>query len=675
MDKILLPISCKNYHINFNLNLKFPIVLTKLVNPTPVSPIIYGGLKIYRIPSPDEEKERGGGTFPLVKSYSFSQFSQTFPIKRITVKNFIANLPLIVSIFESIIFNNENPWVKFLPTPEHPEQPGNFMNLKTKEVSQRCPENIYPWVEYLETGGGGRHYYVSSLTGESSWTLPEVYEGDGEPYINTVLKEIIVCLKDIIENPQQTRMLIDESEKVYHEKKDKERKDKLMNKKITSVFVIDGHSFCSIEKIPIEDPNMCVMTLSKLGDLLVTSVSNIKLLSDINQIVKSQHSDIGSYVELAKRYRETKLLARPAKDEKQSIRVRCSKSTVSNQTFYGGTKTKTFEEGIFMFDAAQHLDISKTILTPSDMKNIYPETTEFQKKIIEFESHQPNITSIPLDVYKKHFESDEQFDLEFKNLQRQRRLFCTSLDYSKDTEEFDRDALMYRGIDVETLQHYYDFIVEWEKENKMFANEYFEETQDGLETFMDKFGISYKDEKDKINKNYLLNLSLQRMRQLNRRFEMLKEHNSRWKSPIDIVTSDYQEISSLYEPTSCRDILKNIQKLFPGDEKLVIFKGCRVISDERERDPYHSDNEGEFVDEGGSRKGKRRQHSTMKMKIKSTFKKNKKLTRTRIKNKNNKKSARNRIKNKNNKKLTRTRVRNNKKLTRTRVRKNKKYFY
>ena len=87
MDKILLPISCKNYHINFNLNLRSPIVLTKLVNPTPVSPNIYGGLDIYRIPSPDEEKERGGGHFPLVKSYSFSQFSQTFPlIKRISVK-------------------------------------------------------------------------------------------------------------------------------------------------------------------------------------------------------------------------------------------------------------------------------------------------------------------------------------------------------------------------------------------------------------------------------------------------------------------------------------------------------------------------------------------------------------------------------------------------------------
>ena len=660
MDKILLPISCKNYHINFNLNLKSAIVLTRLVNPTPVSPNIYGALDIYRIPSPDEERERGGGTFPLVKSYSFSQFSQTFPlIKRISVKNLIANLPLIVSIFESIIFNNENPWVKFLPTPKHPT--GHFMNLKTKEVSQRCPENIYPWVEYLETGGGGRHYYVSSLTSESSWTLPEVYEGDGEPYINTVLKEIIACLKDIIQNPQQTQMLIYESEKVYHEKKDKERKDKLMNKKITSVFVINGHSLCSIEKIPIEHPNMCVMTLSKLGDFLLVSVSKIKWLSDINQIVKSPHSVIGSYVELAKRYRETKSVAYPEKDEKQSIRVRCSKSksTISNQIFFGDTKTKTFEEGIFMFDAAQHVDISKTILTPSDMKNIYPETTEFQKRIIEFESHQPDITSIPLDAYKKHFESDEQhFDLEFKNLQRQRRLFCTSLNYSKDSEEMDRDALMCRGIDVETLQHYYDFIVKWEKRNKKFANEYFEETKDGLETFMDEFKISYKDEKDKININYLLNLSLQRMRQLNRRFEMFKEHNSTWKSPIDIVTSDYQEISSLYQRTSCRDILQKIQELFPEDEKLVIFKGCRGVSD-KSLAPYHSDNEGEFVDTGGSRKGRRRQYSIMKMKIKSTFKNNKKLTRTRIKN---------------NKKLTRTRLKN-KKLIRTRIKKNKKYFY
>ena len=140
------------------------------------------------------------------------------------------------------------------------------------------------------------------------------------------------------------------------------------------------------------------------------------------------------------------------------------------------------------------------------------------------------------------------------------------------------------------------------------------------------------------------------MRQLNRRFEMFKEHNSTWKSPIDIVTSDYQVISSLYEPTSCRDILQKIQELFPEDEKLIIFKGCRGVSD-KSLAPYHSDNEGEFVDTGGSRKGRRRQYSIMKMKIKSTFKKNKKSARTRIKNK------------------------NNKKLTRTRVIKNKKYFY
>jgi hypothetical protein len=634
-----------------------------MVNPTPVSPNIYGALDIYRIPSPDEERERGGGPFPLVKSYSFSKFSQTFPlIKRITVKNLIVNLPLIVSIFESIIFNNENPWVKFLPTPEHPEQPGHFMNLKTNEVSQTCPENIYPWVEYVETGGAGRHYYVSSLTSESSWILPEVYEGDREPYINTVLKEIIACLKDIIENPQQTQALIDESEKVYHERKDKEIKDKLMNKKITRVFVIAGHSLCTIEKIPIQDPNMCVMTLSKLDDILIVDTSN-KILSDIKKIVKSPQSVVDSYVKLAERYRETRLSAYPEKDANQSIRVRCGKCTVSNQIFYGGVRVKKYIEGIFMVDAAQrgeYEDISMRILTPNGMKNTYPETTEFQKKIIKFESQQPNITSIPLHAYKKHFESDEQqFDLEFESLQRQRRLFCISLNYSKNPEEIDRDALMYRGIDVATLQHYYDCIIEWEKENKKFANEYFEETQDGLEIFMDKFGISYKDEKDKINKNYLLNLSIQRMRQLENKFESLKEHNLRWKSPIDIVTSDSQEISSLYQRTSCRDILQKIQELFPEDEKLVIFKGCRGVSGER--DPYHSDNKG-HVDTGGSRKGRRRQHLTIKMKIKSTFKKNKKLTRTRIKNKNNKK-------------LTRTRIKKNKKLTRTRLKKNKKYFY
>ena len=667
MDKILLPISCKNYHINFNLNLRSPIVLTRLVNPTPVStpvsPNFYGALDIYRIPSPDEDYK---GPFPNVKKYSFSQFSQTFPlIKRITVKNFIANLPLIVSIFDSIIFNNENPWVKFLPTPEHPT--GYFMNLKTKEVSQTYPENIYPRVEYLETGGGGRHYYVSSLTSESSWTLPEFSEGDGEPYINTVLKEIIACLNNMSENPQQTQTLIDEMEKFHKERKDK---DKLMNKKITRVFVIGGHSLCSIEKIPIQDPKMCIMTLSKLNDILVSNMSLNVMLSDISQIVKSPQSVVDSYVELAKRYRETQLYG-AQKDKNQSIRVRCGsyKSTVSNQIFFGGTKSKTYIEGVFMLDAAQrgeYEDISLKLLTPTGMKNIYPETTEFQKRIIEFESQQPDITSILLGAYEKHFESDkQQFDLEFKNLQRQRKLFCISLDYSEDTEEMDRDALMYRGIDVETLQHYYDCIVKWEKENDMFANEYFEETEHGLEIFMDNFRISHTDEKYKINKNYLLNLSIQRMRQLINNFDKIKSYGLKSipKDPIAYIQTDFQIISSLYQQTSCRDILQRMQDLFPGDEKLVVLKGCRGLpqSDEGEGHAFHSDNEGEYVDTGGSRKGRRRQHLTMKMKIKSTFKKNKKLTRTRMKN--NKKTARTRIKNK------------NKKLTRNRVRKNKKYFY
>lgn len=637
MDKILLPMSCKNYHINFNLNLKSTLALTSLANPnpTPVSPNFYGTLDIYRIPSSDEEKERGA-PFPLVKRYSFSQLGQTFPpMLGITVKNFIAKLPLIVSIFESIIFNNKNPWVKFLPTPEHPT--GHFMNLKTNQVSQICPEHIYPWVEYLETGDGGRHYYVSSLTSESSWTLPEVSEGDGEPYINTALKETMACLNYMIKNPEQTQTFID-----------KERRDKIMNTKITKVFVIDGHSICSIEKIPIQDPNMCVMTLSKLGDSLVTTDStNINLSSDINHIVKSSHSCIGSYVELAKKYRDTSLLAYPHKDKNESIRVKFN--SVSNQIFFGGIKRKTFEEGIFMFDASQHLDISNRILTTGDMKNIYPETTDFQKRIIEFESQQPDITSIPLDAYKKHFESDEQqFDSEFSNIQSQRVLFCFSLNYSHDTRgELTSDALMYRGIDVETLQHYYDCIVKWEKENGKFANEYF---KDGLDTFMDKFGISHKDEKDKVNKNYLLFLSVQRIKQLNRSFETMKEYNSIWKSPIDIVKYDYQQINSLYQPTSCREILQKIKGFYPTDKKLVIFKGCRVMPDNSFA-PFHSVNKDELdLTFGGSRKGRRRrQHLTMKMKIKSTFKKNKKLTRTCVRN---------------NKKLTRTRV----------VRKNKKYF-
>ena len=144
-------------------------------------------------------------------------------------------------------------------------------------------------------------------------------------------------------------------------------------------------------------------------------------------------------------------------------------------------------------------------------------------------------------------------------------------------------------------------------------------------------------------------LSVQRIKQLNRSFETMKEYNSTWKSPIDIVKYDHQQINSLYQQISCREILQKIKGFYPTDKKLVIFKGCRNIPDNSFA-PFHSVNKDELdLTFGGSRKGRRRQHLTMKMKIKSTFKKNKKLTRTCVRN---------------NKKLTRTRV----------VRKNKKYF-
>ena len=621
MDNIikLLPIYCNKYCIYFTLNLKPPPAHQV------TGPVFYGALDIYIT------HDEGGGPFTHVKSYLFGQFGKyNFPqIREITVTNFIEKIPVIVSIFENIILNNNNPWVRLLPTSDQPAE--HLMNLKTNKISQKLPANIRPWNEYRE---GGRHY-VSSLTHESSWTLPEVFEGDREPYINTVLKEIIGCLNGIIENPEQTQMLIDESEKIHYERK-------VMNTKITRVFIVNGHSMCNRAKIHF-DPNMCVMTLSKLGDPLLSPLSiintvisdiNNTVISDINKIVKSPESVVGSYVELAEGYRE-KNVVYPQKVKHQSIRVRCGGrvrgrvSTISNQLFFGGKRTKIYDEGIFMVDNVQreYQDISKTILTQTDMKNIYTETTEFQKRIIEFESQQPDITSIPLDDYKKYFEShEEEFHLEFESLEKQRIMFCISLNYSKNDKEIELGALMCRGIDVATLQHYYDCIVEWEKENDMFANEYFK-TEHGLEIFMDNFRISHKNEKDKKNKIYLSTLSNQRMQQLVNHFEKYKLYS--WITPLSTIKFDYQEVSSLYQQTSCHHILQKIQALYPENEKLVILKGCRGISGEDMEEPTGSDNEGLVVDRGG--RG-RRQHLIMKMKIKkNTCKKNKKLSRTRVK--------------------------------------------
>jgi len=647
----LFPILCwPDYSIIFNLNLIAP----PDTNPTPN---YYGKLDIQRVLKMGES-----GGFPHIKTYSFLQFSEIFPqIKNITVHNFIENIPLIVSIFEKIIFNNNNTWIVLPPTDENPTE--RYMNFKTNETLQECPENIYPWVvKYVEEEGVERRpYYVNGLTFESSWNIPEDEELNT---LNTALREIISCLLSRLENPDKTLALIEESiaysKKIYKERKDKERVDEIMNKKITRIFVIIGHSECSEEQINFER-NMCVLTVSKLGDFAIYNNELFeleKLLSDIKQI-SSQDVVVGSYVKLAERYRDTELFY-PLKDKSKSIRVRCGdkgRGKVTNQDFFGFTKKKKEKEGIFMIDNTQpdgtYQDISMQILTRAHaVEKMYPETTEFQKKIIEFESRQPDDTTvIPLQVYKTHFKDEPEFDSQFENLKTQRRLFCNSLDYTKSPREIEEDVLRCQGIDVMTLQHYYDSIVTWERDNTTSAFDYFQTHGDvGLEA------VFFKDEdenRDKRNKLYFVFLSVKRFRQIDKQLEKHSEIMSRYMPEYDknVFKYDYQKYNSLYETESCDNILKRIQALYPEDEKLIMFKGCRGVDNE-EAEPYHSDNE-DVADSGGERRGKRKQHLITN--IKNTYKKNKKSTRTRNGMKHKKSTrTRNRMKHK---KSTRTRNR------------------
>jgi hypothetical protein len=202
----------------------------------------------------------------LLKRYNFAvNFIQIDPeLRRITAKNFIAFLERIISILERIIYNNENPWL-MLVTPSESQSRPYYVNLKTKQTFWNIEgqdRRIHPWTNHADPHG--RSYYVNSLTNETVWSIQS--QGEEEPYLNTVLKQVIKCLRDINLNPQPTRLqmvrLIRKTEIMY-------REEKLLNKKITRVFIIAGHSMCGRRKFEIKDPRMCVMTLSKLNDAIV----------------------------------------------------------------------------------------------------------------------------------------------------------------------------------------------------------------------------------------------------------------------------------------------------------------------------------------------------------------------------------------------------------------------
>jgi hypothetical protein len=622
---VTLPIFCgENILIHFVLNLNVPVYLVSIVNPvnpTP-RPKYYGELFIYQVPPYDDHNP-----FTILKHYSFADnFIQIDPeLKRITAKNFIAFLERIISILERIIYNNENPWLMLVtPTSESQSRP-YYVNLKTKQTFWNLEDQdrrIHPWTNHADPHG--RSYYVNSLTNETVWSIPHVQSQgeEEEPYQNTVLKQIIKCLRDINSNPDPTRLqmvrLIRKTEIMY-------REEKLLNKKITRVFIIAGHSMCGRRKFEIKDPRMCVMTLSKLNDAVIGSDLGISIFfSNILQTLQNPNSNIRSFMDVARFIRDKKI-EYADKDQKDSIRVRCNdgnlKTTVTDQFFFGSSKQKYFiKEGVFMLtrEDVSPKDISMEMLTPNPMKHLYTETTEFQKRIIGVESQVPESS---FDVLKKHFESESTiFEQEWRNLQRQRMLFCISLNYGDEKiSHTDVDGLC-RGIDVMELQHYYDCIIEWENKNNKFAFDYFEDNEGGIIEFMNEYSIS----KDKKMEGKLMLLSHLRKQQVDynirRRMEQKRSQLSQY--------TDFQIIPPSYETKSCDEILQKIYTDYPEDNKLVIFDGCRTIRDSEE-DPYHSENEeGRFVDTGG--RGKR----NSKNKRKNTSKKNKKINKNKNKKKN-----------------------------------------
>jgi hypothetical protein len=380
---------------------------------------------------------------------------------------------------------------------------------------------------------------------------------------------------------------------------------------------------CGRRKFEIKDPRMCVMTLSKLNDLLTVSPLGISIFfSNILQTLQNPNSNIRSFMDVARFIRDKKI-EYADKDQKDSIRVRCNdgnlKTTVTDQFFFGSSKHKYFlKEGVFMLTRdVSPQDISMQILTPNPMKHLYTETTEFQKRIIGIESQFPESS---FDDLKKHFESESTiFEQEWRNLQRQRMLFCISLNYSEKIIQTVVDGLC-RGIDVMELQDYYDCIIKWENKNNKCAFDYFEESQEGIEEFRNEYSIS----KDKKMEGKLMLLSYVRKQQVD--YNMTK----RMKKKLNQLSqyTDFQIIPPSYEIKSCDEILQKIHTDYPEENKLVIFHGCRTIRDSEE-DPYHSENEeGGFVDTGGGAK------RNSKNKRKNTSKKNKKINKNKNKKKN-----------------------------------------
>lgn len=593
----------------------------------------------------------------LLKSYEFTNFTQIFPVlKKIAATNFIENIQHVISMLQFILYNNENPWLRLEKTsdatPPTPPTP-YYVNLKTNESFWELPAGIHPWTTYANEDGT---YYVNSSMNETSLLNPVEQQGT---HLNVVLNQIIYCLQNgktqsdlkseidktlgiRRQEQEEAKKAAEEAKKAEAEQRRLAARTEMMNMNIDSVFVISGHSICGRRRMDLKDPNMIVVTLSKLYDKI--HGSNKIMYDNGSGIIKAFESSqpylptVSSIVDMLVELRSKKLIY-PKKVQEGSIRVRRGRSgsqsnnTLTEQFFYGGTRVKDFREGVFMYSKDRVVDISslERLLTPTGKKNLYEETTDFQKRIIDFESKHPD-ESTDLDL-ERQFAAEskvafdaEEFKTEWENLQLQRRLFCNSLNF---IDSIVSCVMSCKGIDVMVLQKYYDSIVEWEKRNRKSAFEYFEEDKERIKKFMEESGL---DQNDKKIEGLLMMLSDKRKQQLIKESKQRKSKiPGRKVEPLELIENDFQSVPSLYEQASSSDILQKINSiaLFSGQKKLVILEGCRGVVDEHGNKvkgiPDDSEHEVEDYNEdlGGARQNYKINRKNTNKKKKNAFNKKK----------------------------------------------------
>jgi hypothetical protein len=664
MDKtISITITCgNNIIINFILNVNPVLHLI----PAPVGKRYYGEINVYlnMIDGP-----------PVLKNkYEFANFTSIIPrLKKNYVGNFIVNIEDVLSMLQVVQYINQNPWLSLETALDAtPPKTPYYVNLKTNESFWECPAGIHPWTTRVNEGG--RTYYVNSLTNEISWDTP------GQTDFNDdVLREIIECLQTG-KTQSDLKSEIDKSLELFRVRRRLEIDAKTMNTKIDTVIVIRGHSYCGIEKHVLEE-DMCLLTLSLLRDIVRVKVSrfmhdNGSRITKVFESSPSQSPTVSSFVDVALELRSKRLVF-PKKVSEKSIGVKCGSASkrikFTEQFFFGGNKEKRFLEGIFMFtkDRPKPVDISSwnELLTPNG--NLYEETTEFQKRIIEFESQQPPQSTVSELELERHFASQanaaaaaddenakaaaeakasEEFKTEWKNLQLQRMSFCISLGADITEEGIKVCMMSCKGVDVMDLQRYYDNIVDWERRHKNFAFDYFEENSNGIKDFMKEFRLGPDDPKNKKIEGALMLLSFKRKEQVIKKTENMNKDISRDDKeirplrPLEMLDGDYQVIPSSYQEERSSDILKKLHQMFPRKKILVILEGCRVVPND-DGDPYDSeDGSSEKVRRGGEKRNIKKQNmKSCKNKIK---KQNMKSCKNKIK-KQNMKSCKNKIKKQN----------------------------